>query len=449
MTASTLDVSSLLSDSEPLSDELFEELLREVRKGAYQKEKFAEELQVAMDNRPSDLAQDSGIVLKVAQSYYVLSQYDRALEWVDKASSVKQACWLKARILKALGQYERAIKEFEKAENKGFDSFQISMAVVDCLRRSGDLEATAEKLKRVSRIGEIRAEYHYQLGRLHEVNGLHQEAIDEYEQAVSLDGNHSEALFHLAYVCDLYGDEELAIKYYQQCVNRDTPSVNALLNLAVLYEDAEKYEQAVKCIKKVLSAYPNHHRARLFYKDVSASMTMYYDEDHERKVDRRNQVLKIPISDFELSVRSRNCLRKMNIKNLNDLLRVTESELLAYKNFGETSLQEIKSILNQKGLRLGQMLEDRNNDRPLANNSEQDVETENTVDETPEMSVEELELSVRARKCLTRLNINTIGELINRTEEELLGCKNFGLTSLEEIKQRLKERNMTLRHLEE
>ncbi len=84
---------------------------------------------------------------------------------------------------------------------------------------------------------------------------------------------------------------------------------------------------------------------------------MYYDED-DRRGDRRNAVLDIPITDFELSVRSRNCLKKMNIRTLGDLLSTTEQELLRYKNFGETSLNEIKALLAQKGLRLGQAAED-------------------------------------------------------------------------------------------
>ena len=80
---------------------------------------------------------------------------------------------------------------------------------------------------------------------------------------------------------------------------------------------------------------------------------MFYDEDLERKEDRLNQILRTPITDFELSVRARNCLNKMNIVTLGDLVRQTEQELLAYKNFGETSLNEIKEILSSKNLRLG------------------------------------------------------------------------------------------------
>ena len=53
-------------------------------------------------------------------------------------------------------------------------------------------------------------------------------------------------------------------------------------------------------------------------------MEMYYDEDLERKEDRLNQILRIPITDFELSVRARNCLNKMDILTLGDLVKKTE-----------------------------------------------------------------------------------------------------------------------------
>ena len=63
--------------------------------------------------------------------------------------------------------------------------------------------------------------------------------------------------------------------------------------------------------------------------------------------------------------------------------------------------------------------------------------------------VSEIELSVRSRKCLQRLGIVTLGELAARTEAELLGAKNFGVTSLNEIKQRLADHGLSLRRLED
>ena len=65
-----------------------------------------------------------------------------------------------------------------------------------------------------------------------------------------------------------------------------------------------------------------------------------------------------------------------------------------------------------------------------------------------QQSVAELNLSVRARKALALLNINYIGDLINKTEAELMGVKNFGMTSLLEINEKLAERSMSLRQLD-
>jgi len=96
-------------------------------------------------------------------------------------------------------------------------------------------------------------------------------------------------------------------------------------------------------------------------------------------------------------------------------------------------------------LRLGQLLEDRGNG---ASSGEDEAvsDDEGKLLDTP---VTELELSVRSRKCLQRLNLETVRDLIKCTEAELLGCKNFGMTSLYEIKQALKERNLSLRRLDD
>jgi DNA-directed RNA polymerase subunit alpha len=63
-------------------------------------------------------------------------------------------------------------------------------------------------------------------------------------------------------------------------------------------------------------------------------------------------------------------------------------------------------------------------------------------------SVDDLKLSVRARKCLQKLNIRTVGELMGHTEAELLGCKNFGMTSLNEINKALGDLGLSLRSLD-
>src|SRR5215510_14789862 len=59
--------------------------------------------------------------------------------------------------------------------------------------------------------------------------------------------------------------------------------------------------------------------------------------------------------------------------------------------------------------------------------------------------VSDLNLSVRGRKCMNRLGINSLGELIQRTADELLEAKNFGMTSLNEVREKLAAYGLTLR----
>ena len=301
----------------------------------------------------------------------------------------------------------------------------------------------------VASINERAAEEYFRRATEAENTGTHEKAIEFYERALNENPDHERACFNLAVLYDRRGDDAKAIELYERVCTSPPVHLNALMNLAILYEDNNHYDEAHRCLDAILRTNPNHPRAMLYMKDVASARSMYYDEDNDRRGDRRNAVLDIPISDFELSVRSRNCLKKMNIRSLGDLLRTTEPELLSYKNFGETSLNEIKALLASKGLRLGQN----------ADQSAVAIAARRPTSSTPgaglvppEMmgkSVADMELSVRSRKALQRLNINTVGELAARTEDELLGCKNFGQTSLNEIKQQLATFGLSLRKLEE
>ena len=119
----------------------------------------------------------------------------------------------------------------------------------------------------------------------------------------------------------------------------------------------------------------------------------------------------------------------------------TEQELLSYKNFGETSLAEIKEMLGQKGLRLGQGLENKSGDVPSGRNPLEATASPEVLDRP----IGELDLSVRSRRCMERLDVRTVRDLINKTEVELMSAKNFGMTSLNEIKRKLTELGMSLR----
>jgi DNA-directed RNA polymerase subunit alpha len=273
-------------------------------------------------------------------------------------------------------------------------------------------------------------------------------AIEAYEAAYTADPDDPNICFRLAYNLDLQGEEDEAVHLYEQTVQVEQPSLNALVNLAVIYEDRNQQAAAERCIRQVLATDPNHPRARLFLKDILAAKAMIIDDEHEKELEKQHALLDTPVSDFELSVRTRNALGKMNIRTLGDLLKVTEMELRSYKNFGDASLDEIKRMLAQKGLKLGQALEEQQQNAKQQVYSQLKDQTGGD-DSMLGKSVSELNLSVRARKALALLNITSVGELAMKTEAELMGVKNFGMTSLLEIKEKLGEHGISLRKLDE
>lgn len=382
---------------------------------------------------------------------------DKAIQWLQKASDGPEKSLALGVCYLQTNQFESALNELDLAKNAGADKFTVGISKVEALRQLGRLEEAQNMLQQYENsspaqqdqkiaapMGKTQADYWYQLGRICEAQGEREQALEHYQKCLQLQEDHQAANFRMAYYCDLAGDDESALEHYHQCISVWPVHVNALLNLAVLYEDAENYRQAEACLRKILSANPNHERAKLYLKDVLSTKTMYYDEDQQRQRDRRSQVLEIPVTDFELSVRSRNCLKSMGLNTLGDLLKVTEHDLLGYKNFGETSLREIKAILAQKGLTLGQMLEDRGSRSEQAAKEEDDL-SETASDGAKNLPLSEVAFSVRVASCLEQLDVVTLGDVAAYSEQELLACKNFGRTSLDEVNIRLVEHGLALR----
>ena len=390
-----------------------------------------------------------GSAVKIGIANYMLCRFARALAVFTDATDNKERRFFQALCYKSLRQYDKALEDLDRAKDRGWDALAVELQIVEVKALAGDLDSARKALTKLEKQSST-ADFRYLTGLIEELSGNDDKASVLYAQARQTDPNHGAATFRLAYYLDLHGEEEQAIELYRHCLNRPPVFANALLNLAVLYEDMGRYDQAISCLRRVLVSMPNHPRARLFIKDAEASKVMFYDEDQAKRVAKRNAVLDIPVTDFELSVRARNCLKKMNVRSLGDLVRTSESELLGYKNFGETSLKEIKDMLAIKGLHLGQGADE---ESPLEMELEEEpievapleapVQDEDQgVLGTP---IAQLEFSIRARKALEGLHVATLGDLAAKSEAELLGCKNFGQTSLNEILQRLGEHGLKLK----
>jgi DNA-directed RNA polymerase subunit alpha len=124
------------------------------------------------------------------------------------------------------------------------------------------------------------------------------------------------------------------------------------LTLEVWTDGSVNPEEAVvhasKILKDQLSIFIT------FEEEEEEQMELSGDEGEKKAL---NENLFRSVDELELSVRSANCLKHANIKLIGDLVQKTEAEILATKNFGRKSLNEIKEILAEMGLSLGMKVE--------------------------------------------------------------------------------------------
>ncbi|CAN5559607.1 DNA-directed RNA polymerase subunit alpha [soil metagenome] len=108
---------------------------------------------------------------------------------------------------------------------------------------------------------------------------------------------------------------------------------------------------------------------------------------------------------------------------------ITPSDALASAGATLRSLADLVASMSEepKGLELGEM--------------------SNATASSPDLDlpIEDLDLSERPSNCLKRAQVNTVGELLQKSEDDLLNITNFGQKSLDEVKQKLDERGLSLR----
>jgi len=391
-------------------------------------------LEGASEEEARDLHEQAGILL------FALGEYAEALGHLEAVKARKEASHFLGRLYLELGRPAEAIPALESGR-RGGDDVATDLLIVEALCAMREPERARQICESHRRRGAEDPDWFYAMGRVLETEGEYEQAMEHYERALELDPQHRLSLFRLALNCDLNGEDERAIELYQRCVAVKPTLMGALINLGVLYEDTNRYEEAIECYRQVLAMDPNHPRARLFLKDAEASRTMLVDEEKRRRARAMEDVLALPVSAFELSARCRHVLERLNVQTLGDLARCSEEELLQFKNFGETSLQEIRDLLARYNLQLGQPAAPSVAWLGAGPAGAQDEE----LQEKLSMPVELLGLSTRCRKCMERLKIKTVGELIEHTEEELLSAPNFGRTSIAEIRDKLAELGLALR----
>jgi DNA-directed RNA polymerase subunit alpha len=435
-----VDLDKLL-DAESITRETVARIRERVHKYKDAKEKFDKKIEALKNEikkeKDRDVAKLKDLSLILGICEWIVAKVDEAARLLMEVKSRKIGSYYLGKCYQELGNYTQAIECFERAKKTDAEEFDIAMDIAETQRLSGNIHDAVQIIKHFSQSHAKNAELYYQWGHCLDDLGEYEEALNKYEKSIQIDPDYAKSLFRIAFNYDLDGEDEKAIECYERCTTLSPTYKNALINLGILYEDHGKFEDAMYCFETVLDTEPAHERAALFLKDVKASMSMYYDEEISKKQGKENEVLNIPISDFELSVRSKNCLEKMNIRTLKDLTKITEADLLSFKNFGETSLSEIKIILAQKGLRLGQALES-DNEAELFGDKES-IPKSDTIEK-----VSELEISLRCKNVLQKIGIESIDDLIDNTEAEL-EAEGIKQSYIDEIKEGLARCDLGLR----
>ncbi|MCE9634123.1 MAG: tetratricopeptide repeat protein [Planctomycetes bacterium] len=431
-TTITVDVLGILSKDAPEASEIVN-ARASAGADADQRRKAVHLLATLAADAKGAVAQRRGLVL------FVLGRDAEAAAALVGATT-KANRTIRARALSASGRPSEARQIL--ADHAKSDA-TVAAIVAECSAELGDADALEAALAAMGKDADA-AERSYLEGRLAELNGERVDAVAAYEKAMRADPPHARALFRRAFIEGTHGDEDNALQMYKRCVELSGAPRNAWMNLGNIYEDRGEFTKARECFRTILDADPSDGRARLFDKDAAASHGMFYDEDLERRSDKRAAILRLPVTDFELSVRSRNCLAKMGVRTLGDLVQKTEAELLSYKNFGETSLQEIKDVLAQKGVRLGMSRDEIVRESEEARTILEGIASDGDKRKLLAKPLQELELSVRSRHCMNVLGLKLVGDLCAKSETELMTIKNFGQTSLNEVKQKLAEAGLSL-----
>ncbi|MEZ5990197.1 MAG: DNA-directed RNA polymerase subunit alpha C-terminal domain-containing protein [Planctomycetota bacterium] len=375
---------------------------------------------------------------------WILGEHEQALRALEAHAAAPGVTAITSMALSALGRARDGLQRVAAPQTP--DEGQAKAVALATLISTGNVTVvkdTGAKIREVLASPGVLADspvLDFLRGVLHEseieIDAAAEAYIACHERAPFLREN----TFRLARLLELKGSDEEALELYEDYCGKGPANISVLLNLGILYEDNGEWRNAERCYSRALDLDPMNERARLYLGDVQASMIMHYDEEQERREDKRNAIMRMPVTDFELSVRSRNCLAKMGIRTLGDLVQKTEAELLSYKNFGETSLLEIQEILHSKNLRLGMTWEELQSESFGSKDG-----PEFDPNDPRSLPITTLELSVRSRRVIEQFRLRTIGDLCQKTEAELMACPNFGQTSLNEIKSKLDDLGLALK----
>ena len=266
---------------------------------------------------------------KMGVCQFLLGKFKDALETLQSADGSAMAFFLPGALSVRAWSYEDAIGVYGQAQTSGYNEDQCKIGIAEAHRYAGRIEEALAILDNIFGPAEQTADYMYQrAATVAAVGGRMEEAI-----ALATNGPCKPTKTTPAR-CSAWHSKTIAWATTKSALNlyeRAAKAISdrnwsALINLGLIYEDNGQLRQSADVLQAHSGLlHPDHPQTLLYMKDASATGNMLYDEEAQRRNDRLAQTLNMPVTNFELSVRSRNCLQKMGIDTIGDLTRTTRS----------------------------------------------------------------------------------------------------------------------------
>lgn len=218
------------------------------------------------------------------------------------------------------------------------------------LKGDGSGELTAADIRSNSLVEIINPDQH--IATLDKCQGIDMEIQIEPGRGYSLAEEHRDSNQPIGWIpVDAKFSPVEKVNFYVQETRVEDMTNFDQLNLEIWTDGSITPKQAITQAAEILHSHLN------IFTDFDETYVEPELEIDEAMI-LRNRYLSKPVADLELSVRAGNCLETANIKTIRELVVKTEKEMLEYKNFGKTSLNEIKDQLANMGLILGMDLEE-------------------------------------------------------------------------------------------
>jgi DNA-directed RNA polymerase subunit alpha len=428
--AGALDLKGLLG-TEDLSLERLHEVRREVHCRVDLRTQLEELVADFGTKVAKQLSSENKAEVRRGTAQWLLGLSEQASKTLEPARTSKERSYVLGVSYLEADRASSALDPLKEAYDADSADPLIVAALCEARIRAGKFEEAQGLVDKLARKGDS-ATGCYLKGLMADVQGFHAEAVKGYEKALEIEPGHAPSLFRMACRLDQAGDDAKALEIYEQLRKLRPMHVATLMNLGVVYEDRGEYERAAQCFQSVLDYFPGNARAKLYLKDAQASMTMFYDEEAARREAKLAQVLNQPVAEISFSPRVRTALQKLGVNTLGDLVGKGEEDFLSIPNFGRTSLRELKEFLSSKGLSLS------SGGLPVEASPEvAPVEGGPVSEEVLKKNLSDFEWSGRIRKVYEKMSLVTIGDLLGKTEKDLLKSKNLGVTSIKEIRKKL------------